>query len=308
MQAEYYQQLYTDKIEKSDEEMKQYLNDIKVPQLENDKKQMCEGELTESECWKALETMKCKKSPGNDGLTVEFYKKFWDVINGLFIKSINRSYKEGKLTCSQRQAVIILLDKGKDRTLLKNWRPISLLNIDYKIASKAIAERLKKVLPEVIHLDQVGYIKGRNIIDNIRAVKDIMYYTKQENRSGILMSIDFEKAFDSCSWRFLENSMKKFNLGVSFIKWVKTFYCEATSCVSNNGFTSKYFKLQRGVRQGDPLSPYLFLLVVEVLANAIRQDKHIKGISFAGKEIKQLQYADDTNGVVSDLNSERLKG
>ena len=266
-------------------------------------KDRCEGELTEAECKKALETMKSRKTPGNDGLTVDFYRKFWDLIKELLIDSLNMSYNTGKLTCSQRQAVIILLDKGKDRTLLKNWRPISLLNNDYKIASKAIAERLKATLPTIIHKDQVGYIKGRNIVDNIRVVEDIMYYTNKENISGILMAIDFEKAFDSCSWKFLELTLKKFNLGDSFVQWIKTFDNEAMSCVSNNGHTSNYFRLGRGVRQGDPLSPYLFLLVVEVLANVIRQDSNIKGITVSGEHIKLLQYADDTNGVVADTKS-----
>jgi len=303
MQANYYAQLYTDNVDKTGNEMEQYLNNIEMPEVDNVLKGKCEGVLTKAECKSALQAMKCKKSPGNDGLTIEFYKTFWELIGDLLVESLNMSYAIGKLTCSQRQAVIILLDKGKDRTLLKNWRPISLLNTDYKIASKAIAERLKMTLPHIIKMSQVGYIKGRNIVDNIRTVEDIMYYTKQENVAGILMSIDFEKAFDSCSWTFLELTMRKFNFGDSFIQWVKTFYNEATSCVSNNGYTSKYFKLERGVRQGDPLSPYLFLLVVEVLANAIRQDKKVEGICVSGKEIKLLQYADDTNGVVTDVKS-----
>ena len=303
MQAEYYKQLYTDKVQKTVQEMKDYLNKVELPRLDTDSKDECEGELTEFECRKALEAMRTRKSPGNDGLTVEFYRKFWVLLSELLITSLNTSYQVGELTSSQRQAVIILLDKGKDRTLLKNWRPISLLNIDYKIASKAIAERLKKVLPKVISTDQAGYIKGRSIVDNIRTVEDVMFYTKNEDMPGVLIAIDFEKAYDSCSWSFLECTLRKYGIGDSFIKWVKTFYSGAMSCVSNNGFTSQYFTLERGVRQEDPLSPYLFLLVVEVLASAIRQDKKIRGITVSEKEIKLLQYADDTNGIVADIKS-----
>ena len=104
---------------------------------------------------------------------------------------------------SQRQAVITLLDKGKYRNLLKNWRPISLLNIDYKIASKVIAQRLTKHLDKIIHPNQTGFVKGRNISENTRTLLDILDYLKQTNKPGILINIDFEKAFDSIEWAFL---------------------------------------------------------------------------------------------------------
>ena len=97
---------------------------------------------------------------------------------------------------SQRQAVIAVLDKGKDRSLIANWRPISLLNVDYKIISKTIAKRLKVVLPKLIHHNQVGFITGRNIAENLRAISDIFDYTKDFNVPGILISVDFHKAFD----------------------------------------------------------------------------------------------------------------
>ena len=200
-------------------------------------------------------------------------------MGGLVVEGFNLSYEYGQLSNSQRQAVIVLLDKGKDRTLLKNWRPISLLNVDYKLLSKTIAERLKRVLQNIVHSDQVGFINGRNIVDNIRTLLDLLEYTKLENLPGILISIDFEKAFDSVSWKFLEIVMReKFKFDDSFIKWITVLYNGACSCILNNGFTSMYFSLQRGVRQGDPLSPYLFILVVEVLACFIRQNKQIQGI------------------------------
>jgi len=303
MQADYYKQLYSERGTSSASEIESYINSVNLPRLDSDQQEICEGELSEYECRKALEAMKTRKSPGNDGLTVEFYRKFWTTVSELLVASLNMSYRTGDLTTSQKQAVIILLDKGKDRTLLKNWRPISLLNTDYKIASRALADRLKSVLPHLISNDQVGYIKGRSILDNIRAVEDILFYTKTEDMSGILMALDFEKAYDSCSWTFLERTLKKFNIGESFIKWVKTFYSGSMSCVSTNGHTSKYFELERGVRQGDPLSPYLFVMVVEVLAGSIRQNEMIKGIKVSDTEIKVLQYADDTNGTVEDIES-----
>ena len=118
-----------------------------------------------------------------------------------------------------------------------------------------------------------------------------------------MIFIDFEKAFDSVEWDFLLYCLKSFNFGPNFIHWVKTFYRNIQSCVINNGLSSEYFKLERGVRQGDLLSPYLFVVTIETLAIAIRQNKDIKGISFGSEETKILQYADDTTAILADTSS-----
>ena len=119
------------------------------------------------------------KSPGNDGLTSEFYIKFWNLLGQLLTDSLNFSYQHGELSNSQKQAIIRLIEKkDKDRRYIKNWRPISLLNVDTKIASKALALRLEKVLPHIIHGDQYAYVKGRTIFDAVRSIDDIMEFTK----------------------------------------------------------------------------------------------------------------------------------
>lgn len=173
----------------------------------------CEGKFTKSECKKALKEFGNQKSPGNDGLTAEFYKYFWEDLGDSLVNCFNEAYDKGTLPCSQRQSVITLLDKNKDRLLLKNWRPISLLNTDYKIVSKTLANRLTEILPSVIRSNQAGYVKGRNISDNIRTVYDTMHILKAQNRSGILACVDFEKAFDSIEWNYLVRVLEKFNFG-----------------------------------------------------------------------------------------------
>ena len=204
---------------------------------------------------------------------------------------------------SQKQAIICLLDKKKDRTLLKNWRPISLLNVDYKIMSKSLVNRIKPFLNEMINISQTAYVATRNIQDNIRLIADIMYYTKHENKQGFLLSIDFEKAFDTIDTEFLLLVLHKFNFGASFIKWINLIYTESESCVINNGQSSGYFNISRGVRQGDPLSPYLFIMVAEILYGKIQENNNIKGITVKDKEIKMCQYADDTTGFIADKRS-----
>ncbi len=254
----------------------------------------CEGLLGEEECTRVLKSFVNNKTPGTDGLTTEFYKFFWIDIKLYFINAFNFAFQNQLLSVSQRRGVITLLPKNKDPLLLKNWRPITLLNTDYKLASKAIAYRIKEVLPSIIHSDQTGFMKGRYIGENIRKTIDIIEYAESHKCAGMIFSIDFEKAFDKLEWDFILKVLKHYGFREDLCKWISLFYTEIESCIINNGYTSNYFKVSRGVRQGDPLSPYLFILAAEILSTAIRNDDSVKGFKINGIETKISQYADDT--------------
>ena len=172
--------------------------------------------------------------------------------------------------------------------------------------SKVLATRIKNVLPNIIHHNQSGFVKDRYIGETVRSIFDLMDFTLKENIPGLMIFIDFHKAFDSVEWNYLVSCLEAFRFGPNFIRWVKTLYKNIQSCVINNGLTTDYFALERGVRQGDPLSPYLFVVVVETLALAIRQNTAIKGIAIGKEETKLLQYADDTTAVLSDTESARV--
>ena len=168
--------------------------------------------------------------------------------------------------------------------------------------SKVIAARIKNVVPNIIHHNQTGFIEDCYIGETVQSIFDIMELTVEENFLGIMIFIDFQKAFDSFEWNYVLSCQQYFNFGPDFIRWVKTFNKNIQSCVINNGIISDYFTLERGVRQGDPLSPYLFVIAAEVLAIAGQQDKEIKGIWISKEKTKLLQYADDTTAVLSHIN------
>ena len=162
-----------------------------------------EGKLTVHELGQALKNMKNGKTPGIDGFPEEFFKVFWSKLKFIIQRAINSSYDNNELPLTLRQCIISCLPKGnKDRTVLKNWRPISLLSVIYKMASASIANRFKTILDFLIDRSQTGFIIGRYIGHSTRLVYDIMYFTEKTQKEGLLMLIDFEKAFDSISWKF----------------------------------------------------------------------------------------------------------
>ena len=191
----------------------------------------------------------------------------------------------------------------KDIRLLKNWRPISLLNTDYKILTKLLANRLQNVIHKIVSEDQTGYIKNRYIGENIRTVIDVIKYTSLKKIPGLLLFIDFEKAFDTVSWPFLFKTLNHFNFGENFKKWINVIYAQPRACVLNNGYSTKLFTISRGIRQGCPISALLFLLVVEILAINIKENKDINGIQVENEEIHITQMADDTTLFIRDKTS-----
>ncbi len=201
-----------------------------------------------------------------------------------------------ELHISARRGIINLIPKKfKDLNFIKNWRPITLLNCDYKILAKTLATRLKIQLEKLISKDQSGFLRGRFIGENIKLILDMLDYTEAENIPALLISIDYEKCFDRLEWSAIVGALRHFNFGENFISWVTLLYNNCESCTINNGHSSEWFKPSRGLRQGCPLSPYLFVICAEIFADLIRDNKNIKGIKINDKEIKLSQYADDTN-------------
>ncbi|MGI9312030.1 MAG: RNA-directed DNA polymerase, partial [Alphaproteobacteria bacterium] len=276
------------------------------PTLSADESSSCEGVLTFDECENSIMSMSKNKSPGSDGFTTEFYSSLWPYIGPYVVDSLNFAFFCGHLSSEQCRAIIKLIPKpGKDPLCVKNWRPISLLNVDYKIAAKCIANRIKGVIKSVIHVDQTGFIKGRYIGESIRTILDLIDICRDQSISSFMLFIDFEKAFDSVSWYFIDKGLAAFNFGIDLRRWVKVLYQNSSACIVNNGNSSGFFNIRRGVGQGCPLSPYLFIICVEYLAIHLRSSSDFKGISAHNFKFKLAQYADDTT-IFIDCNKNSL--
>jgi hypothetical protein len=229
-------------------------------------------------------------------MTVILFKIFWRQLGFVVVRSLNERFQKGEMSVSQKEGIIICLPKAdKPREYLTNWRPITLLNVVYKIGSACIASRIKSILPQLIHEDQTGFVPGRYIVDSLITLCDIIQYLEEKRLPGLLVSIDFEKAFDTVSWIYMNKVLKAFGFGKEICNWVSTFYNDIKAYVMVNGKTSEGFKIKRGCRQGDPISPYLFILCAELLACKIREDNDIKGIKIADTQFKICQFADDTS-------------
>ena len=220
---------------------------------------------------------------------------FWKKIGHFIVRLINFGLSKGELSVTQREGIITCIPKdNKPRQFIKNYRPISLLNCIYKIASGVIAHRIKGTLQKLIHADQTGFIAGRYIGENARLVYDIMHYTEENKIPGLLLLVEFEKAFDSISWSFLYKVLYLFGFSNPLIAWIKLFNYNAKLSINQCGHLSSFFHIGRGCRLGDPVSPFLFILCAEVLGIMIRNNKDINGIVINDKEHKSSQYADDT--------------
>lgn len=187
---------------------------------------LCEGHLAQDEVHAALLGMARNKSPGSDGLPMEFYLSFWDVLGSDLVEVFNASFDSGLLPPSQRSALISLIFKKGDRLLHKNWRPISLLNVDYKILARTLAGRLLKVLHFVIHPDQTCGVRGRYIGENVSLLRDVVSFVNQEDLAAAILSLDQEKTFDRVDWGFLRSTLCHMGFGPSFVSWVDLLYSE----------------------------------------------------------------------------------
>ena len=261
-------------------------------------------QLTKLECKTSLDSFQKGKTPGSDGINKEMLSYFWTELGDFYYSVLNEIYLTGELTVSQKKGIIKISYKKNGRQFMKNYRPISLLNTDLKIITKALAIRLATVLKKLIN-DSQKCVKGRRITDNIHYIQDLIDDILNENVEAAFIMVDQEKAFDRISHKFLFKTLKHYGFGNNFIKWIQIIYKDATSRVKVNGFLTDSIEIHRGVRQGCPLSALLYVLCLEVLTTNIRRNENIIGyrITQNSHENKELIYADDLGVFITTEDS-----
>ena len=187
---------------------------------------------------------------------------------------------------------------------MKNWRPISLLCVNYKIITKTIANRLKNVLSTLVNKDRTCSVPGRNIYSNIFLFRDIIQYSEDKKIKSFLLTFDQEKAFDKVDREFMFKILEKMNFDKKFIDIIKTIYIDNKCRIINNGFLYTFFKIERGVRQRCPVLLPLYCLYAKALSSTLLEDEHIEGFPVPGTKGKKIsQYADDLKMMITNILS-----
>jgi hypothetical protein len=255
---------------------------------------------THTEIKEAVFNMQSLKSPGPDGLPPLFYKKYWHIVGNAVIKAVQNFFTSGKLLKEMNSSFIVLIPKIKNPSAINHYRPISLCNTTYKIISKLLVDRLRGVLPSLISPAQSAFIPGRWIAENQLIVQEILHSFKIRKVQGgfVAMKLDLQKAYDRVNWNFLKTVLIRFGFSTKFIGWILECISSVSFSILVNGGMTKYFKPSRGLRQGDPLSPYLFIICQEVLSRLIDREflsGNVKGVKMnvAGPAFTHVMYADD---------------
>ncbi|KAJ0805636.1 putative RNA-directed DNA polymerase [Helianthus annuus] len=239
-----------------------------------------------------------EKAPGPDGMNFRFIKHFWSLFKDDFRRIFDWFYNSGEINLGSGASFIALVPKVKDPVSLANYRPINLVGVISKVISKVLANRLRRVLDGVISENQSAFLKGRYILDGPLIVNEIISWIKKKKDKAFILKIDFDKAYDNVNWNFLVSIFQEMGFHEKWCSWIMGILKSASSSVLVNGSPTFTFRCEKGLRQGDPLSPFLFLVVMEALSVILVNAKNegiLKGISIPnnGPNISHLLYADD---------------
>lgn len=300
---------YFEKIYREDPTQLRNIDDFTVPnttipQVADHHRTLVDLPFTKRDFHQALKDLNKNKSPGSDGLSPEFYLSFWDIMEDQFYNSIMFSLENNKMSEEQRTGIITLVPKkAKDRTNLANWRPITLLNVDFKIYSKALANKIQMCIKDVVQADQTGFVRGRTITTNLINVQAVIDQVNISQTTGLLLAIDYAKAFDTIRWSLIYKALEVFGFGEFISTAVTLLFQDIKTRVYNAGHSSAFFYPNRGIRQGCCCSPSLFILAVELLAILVRESPDIEGIKLGTRHLSISQYADDTTFFVRNTTS-----
>ena len=297
--SSHFQNRWNQPISVANTDLKQYLSDIPTLQedaLSSDHKIL----INTQEIQEAIQSLRCNTSPGSDGLTPLFYRTFQHQLIPRLLELYNNMFLQNTAPPSHKLAVIKLIPKPGSKMDVNNWRPISLLNCDYKILAKIISLRLMPLLSSYISDSQQAGIQGRQIHHTLLNIKSAIDYSTDIDQPLALLQLDFSKAFDSVSHSFLIAVMQHIKVPPYLIKWISILLNNLIAKIQINHSFTESFPINTGIRQGCPLSMLLFTLATDVLAKKIHASPYIRGLKLGTCQLKIQQYADDTTLLLCD--------
>lgn len=235
-----------------------------------------EARVTEEEVWRALKNCGSKKAPGLYGFNMGFIKKYWNILKEDLLKAVEYFWHFGCISNGCNSSFFTLIPKSKNSLDLGDYRPINLIGCYYKVISKLLAGRIKQVSGKVVGEEQNAFLEGRFILNGVLITNEVFEHFKKPNKKCMMFKVDFEKAYDSVNWKLLQNTMLQMGFGRRWCQWIETWLKSSKTSVLANGSPTKEFSMERGIRQGDPLTPFLFFIVAEglnlMLKEAVRND------------------------------------
>lgn len=300
----YYAQLYKSRTTKAVTEISDFLARFRLPSLSRDLCDILASSISIEEIQSAIEQMASHKSPGPDGFPVEWFRFHMEFQSARLLSLFQQAFDSASLPLSFSEALIVVIHKpGKPPEHCSSYRPISLINVDAKILTKILANRLSSVILSLVDVDQSGFMPGKTTDINLRRLYTNLQVRHDNSGARVIAALDNEKAFDSVEWNFMFAVLSALGIPQNFVKWLHLIYSKPTARIRVNGYVSDPFPLERGTRQGCPLSPLLFALIMEPLAAFINQNTAIEGWSIAGITEKLSLYADDMLVYLANPNS-----
>lgn len=290
--ADFYADVYQTQGKVDVNIIKNFFTKLDMPKLSEEAVRAMDEDITLKEISSAISSFPNNKASGPDGFGIEFFKMYDAKISPLLLRMFNHSSEASELPPSLYKAnITLILKPDRDATEVSSYRPISLLPIETKIIGKILANRLKAFICTIIHPDQTGFMPGRHIYFNLRRLFNIIY--ANHTSEAAIISLDAQRAFDQVEWQYMSCALEEFGFGPLFRKWIDVIYLRPVASVITNQNTSHPIEIHRGTRQGCPLSPFLFAVMVEPLAVSVRQNPEICPINLQGLPQHLSLYADD---------------
>ncbi|GJT93456.1 RNA-directed DNA polymerase, eukaryota [Tanacetum coccineum] len=280
--------------------------------LSHDQKEDLESMVTKEEVKRAVWECGIDKSPGPDGFTFSFYRHFWSLIETDVFEAVMYFFSNGIMPVGCNSNFIALIPKIPDANMVKDFRPISLIGSFYKIITKILTNRLVNVIGDLVNEVQSAFVAGRQILDGPFILNEVLQWCQRKKKHALIFKVDFEKAYDSVRWDFLDDVLYSFGFGSKWRAWIQTCLNSSRGSILINGSPTEEFQFFKGLKQGDPLSPFLFILIMESLH--ISFQRVIDANLFTGIKLNSLVnlthlfYADDALfiGQWSDSNIDTL--